>query len=42
MVSAISQATGRQNLGILALVILFIFGFYFFAKADKVDREVIV
>ena len=42
LVSAISQATGRQNLGILALVILFAFGLYFFIKADKVDREVII
>ena len=37
LVAVISQVTGRQQLGILALVILFILGFFFFRASVKVE-----
>ena len=42
LVSVISQATGQQNLGIAALVIIFVIGYFFFAKAEKVSQDRIV
>lgn len=39
LVGVVSQATGKMNLGVGAIVFIFILGFFFFCKADACTRE---
>ena len=39
LVGVVSQATGKMNLGVGAIVFIFILGFFFFCKADACARE---
>ena len=39
LVSAVSQITGSVNLGVGALSVMFLVGFFLFLKADKTEKS---
>ena len=41
LVGAVAQATGKQNIGVAVIAVMFVIGYFVFAKAAKMNRHIV-